>query len=263
MSRINATFERLASQGKTAFVSYVMAGHPSEEKSLEVLNGLAEAGVDIIELGTPFTDPMADGSTIQVAGQIALENGMTLTKTLAMVTAFRKSNDTTPIILMGYYNPIYIYGVERFLEDAKAAGIDGLIIVDLPPEEDDELCIPAGRVGIDFIRLLTPTTDEQRLPNVLPNTSGFLYYVAITGITGSASASPETVGREVARIKSKTDLPVCVGFGIKNPQDAAAMAKVADGVVVGSAIVSKMASDASASEVLSFVSDLAEGAHSA
>ena len=262
MSRIAATFERLKAQGKSAFVSYIMAGHPNEKASAEVLAGLPDAGVDIIELGAPFTDPMADGPTIQVAGQQALEAGMTMAKTLDMVRTFRKSNDTTPIVLMGYYNPIYSYGVDKFLADAREAGIDGMIVVDLPPEEDEELCIPAGEAGIDFIRLMTPTTDDRRLPKVLPNTSGFIYYVAITGITGAGSASPETVGVEIQRIKKQTDLPICVGFGIKTPQDAKAMAAVADGAVVGSAIVSKLTDGESASDVLAFVKTLADGAHS-
>lgn len=261
MSRIDAKFAELKGAGKSAFVAYIMAGDPSLEVSQEVLNGLPDAGVDIIELGLPFTDPMADGSTIQLAGQRALENGMTLKKTLAMASEFRKSNDTTPIVMMGYYNPIYNHGVDAFIKDAKAAGIDGLIVVDLPPEEDDELCIPANEAGLHFIRLATPTTDNKRLPKVLQNTSGFIYYVAITGITGAGSASPEAVGQEVSRIKSQTDLPVCVGFGIKTPQDAAAMAEVADGAVVGSAIVQRLADGQSASEVLAFISDLATAAH--
>jgi len=262
MSRITATFERLKAEKKSAFVSYIMAGHPNAVTSAEVLAGLPDAGVDIIELGAPFTDPMADGPTIQVAGQMALEAGMTLAKTLQIVREFRKQNDTTPIVLMGYYNPIYSYGVDAFLKDAKDAGIDGMIIVDLPPEEDEELCVPAQAAGIDFIRLMTPTTDDRRLPNVLPNTSGFIYYVAITGITGAGSASPEAVGKEITRIKKQTDLPICVGFGIKSPQDAKAMAAVADGAVVGSAIVSKLTDGESAEDVLAFVKSLADGAHS-
>jgi len=261
MSRIAACFERLRAEQKSAFVSYLMAGHPNATKTAEVLAGLPAAGVDIIELGAPFTDPMADGSTIQLAGQVALDNGMTLVKTMDMVRDFRKNDDTTPIVLMGYYNPIYSYGVDKFVQDAKAAGIDGMIVVDLPPEEDSELCIPAGNGGLDFIRLATPTSDARRLPKLLPNTSGFIYYVAITGITGSGSASPEKVGAEVARIKASTDLPVCVGFGIKNPADAAAMAKVADGAVVGSAIVAKMANDEPTADILSFVKSLADATH--
>lgn len=261
MSRLRATFDRLAAQKQTAFVSYIMAGHPDLTKSQAVMNGLPDAGVDIIELGAPFTDPMADGATIQLAGQIALDAGMTLRKTLDMVRNFRQTNDITPIILMGYYNPIYSYGVDTFLRDAKDAGIDGMIIVDLPPEEDNELCIPAQKAGLDFIRLATPTSDEKRLPKLLPNTSGFIYYVAITGITGADSASAQSVGTEVARIKQSTNLPVCVGFGIKTPSDATAMAQVADGVVVGSAIVARMASNDSAETVLDFVKNLADGTH--
>ncbi|MEO0372975.1 MAG: tryptophan synthase subunit alpha, partial [Pseudomonadota bacterium] len=201
MSRIDAKFADLKAQGKKAFVAYVMAGDPDYDNSLELVNGLPGAGVDVIELGLPFTDPMADGSTIQLAGQRALEGGMTLKRTLQLATEFRKSDDTTPIVLMGYYNPIFSHGVEAFLRDAKAAGIDGLIVVDLPPEEDDELCIPAQEQGINFIRLATPTTDDKRLPKVLTNTSGFVYYVSITGITGAAAAEAGDVGPEVARIK--------------------------------------------------------------
>ena len=219
-------------------------------------------GVDIIELGLPFTDPMADGPTIQLAGQRALEAGQTLEKTLEMARAFRESDDATPIVLMGYYNPIYSRGVERFLGEAKAAGIDGLIVVDLPPEEDSELCLPALAAGVDFIRLATPTTDDARLPKVLQNTSGFVYYVSITGITGAAAAEATDVGPEVARIKAATDLPVIVGFGIRTPERAADIARVADGAVVGTAIVSQIAEGKPVDEVLSFVASLAEGAHS-
>jgi len=217
----------------------------------------------VIELGLPFTDPMADGPTIQLAGQRALESGMTLNKTLALATEFRKSDDTTPIVLMGYYNPIYHHGVEAFLADAKAAGIDGLIVVDLPPEEDDELCIPAQKAGLNFIRLATPTTDDKRLPKVLTNTSGFVYYVSITGITGAAAAEATDVGPEVARIKSHTDLPVIVGFGIRTPETSQAIASVADGAVVGSAIVAMIGDGKPVDEVLAFVKSLADGAHSA
>lgn len=261
MTRIEKTFAALSAQKKKAFVSYIMAGDPSLDISQQVMNGLPAAGVDIIELGLPFTDPMADGSTIQLAGQRALENGMTLEKTLDMVRAFRKSNDETPIVLMGYYNPIYSHGVDQFLTDAVSAGIDGLIIVDLPPEEDEELCIPANKAGLNFIRLATPTTDDKRLPKVLENTSGFIYYVSQTGITGAAEANAATVGPEVARIKAATDLPVIVGFGIKTPDAAEHIARVADGAVVGSAIVSEMANGKSADDILSFVKSLADGAH--
>ncbi len=263
MTRIDATFARLRAEGKKAFVAYLMAGDPDYETSLEVVKGLPEAGVDIIELGMPFTDPMADGPTIQLAGQRALEGGQTLQKTLDMATEFRKRDDTTPIVMMGYYNPIYSRGVDRFLEDARAAGIDGLIVVDLPPEEDEELCIPAQAAGLNFIRLATPTTDDKRLPKVLQNTSGFVYYVSITGITGAASAVAGDVGPEVARIKAQTDLPVIVGFGIKTPEAAQGIAGIADGAVVGSAIVERIARGDSAGEVLSFVKSLADGAHRA
>lgn len=263
MTRIDAKFEALRAEGKKAFVAYVMAGDPDEATSFEVMKGLPGAGVDIIELGVPFTDPMADGPTIQLAGQRALEGGMTLQKTLDMAAEFRKGDDTTPIVLMGYYNPIYNRGVAQFLEDAKTAGIDGLIVVDLPPEEDDELCIPAQKAGLNFIRLATPTTDDKRLPKVLTNTSGFVYYVSITGITGSAEAEAADVGPEVARIKSQTDLPIIVGFGIKTPERSEAIAKVADGAVVGSAIVDLIAKGKPVAEVLDFVKGLAEGAHRA
>lgn len=263
MSRIDAQFARLKASGRKAFVSYTMAGDPDYDTSLEILRGLPDAGVDIIELGLPFTDPMADGPTIQLAGQRALEAGMTLRRTLDLARAFREQDDTTPIVLMGYYNPIYSHGVERFLKDAKEAGIDGLIVVDLPPEEDDELCIPAQAAGISFIRLATPTTDDARLPRVMQNTSGFVYYVSITGITGAAEAEAGDVAPEVARIKAAGDLPVVVGFGIRTPERAQAIASVADGAVVGSAIVSRIAEGASVAEVLSFVRDLAGGTHSA
>lgn len=263
MTRIDAKFATLKAAGKSAFVSYTMAGDPDYETSLAVMKGLPAAGVDIIELGLPFTDPMADGKTIQLAGQRALAGGMTLNKTLAMAAEFRKSDDTTPIVLMGYYNPIYSMGVDKFIAAATDAGIDGLIVVDLPPEEDDELCIPANAAGMNFIRLATPTTDDRRLPKVLENTSGFIYYVAITGITGSGSASTDKVGAEVARIKKSTDLPICVGFGIKTADAAEGMAKVADGAVVGSAIVSKLGAGESVEDVLAFVAELAEGAHRA
>ncbi len=263
MTRIEAKFAELAAADKKAFVAYVMAGDPDYDRSLEVVRGLPAAGVDIIELGLPFTDPMADGPTIQLAGQRALEAGMTLERTLAMAAAFREEDETTPIVLMGYYNPIYNRGVARFLADAKAAGIDGLIVVDLPPEEDDELCIPAQAAGLNFIRLATPTTDDKRLPKVLTNTSGFVYYVSITGITGAAAAEAADVGPEVTRIKAHTDLPVIVGFGIRTPESARAIARVADGAVVGSAIVAMMGEGRSTDEVLGFVKSLADGAHSA
>ncbi|MCK8483008.1 tryptophan synthase subunit alpha [Aliiroseovarius sp. S2029] len=261
MTRIDAKFAALAERGQKAFVSYIMGGDPDMATSLEVMKGLPAAGVDIIELGVPFTDPMADGPTIQLAGQRALEGGMTLQKTLDMAAEFRKGDDTTPIVLMGYYNPIYSRGVDRFLADAKAAGVDGLIVVDLPPEEDDELCIPAQMAGLNFIRLATPTTDDKRLPKVLQNTSGFVYYVSVTGVTGATEAQAANVGPEVARIKAATDIPVIVGFGVNTPEKAQAIASVADGTVVGSAIVSKIAAGESVEDVLAFVKTLADGAH--
>ncbi|KUJ80388.1 tryptophan synthase subunit alpha [Ruegeria marisrubri] len=263
MTRIDAKFAALKAEGKKAFVAYVMAGDPDYETSLEVVKGLPGAGVDVIELGLPFTDPMADGPTIQAAGQRALDGGMTLDKTLELARSFRETDDTTPIVLMGYYNPIYNCGVDAFLDKAKAAGIDGLIVVDLPPEEDEELCIPAQKAGLNFIRLATPTTDDVRLPRVMQNTSGFVYYVSITGITGAGEANAEDVAPDVARIKAATDLPVIVGFGINTPEKSRAIAGVADGAVVGSAIVSKIGAGKPVAEVLDFVRGLAEGAHSA
>ena len=263
MTRIDDTFARLNADGKKAFVAYVMAGDPDYDTSLEVVKGLPGAGVDIIELGLPFTDPMADGPTIQLAGQRALEGGQTLDKTLQIARAFRETDQTTPIVMMGYYNPIYSRGVPLFLEQAKAAGVDGLIVVDLPPEEDEELCIPAQAAGLNFIRLATPTTDDKRLPRVLTNTSGFVYYVSITGITGSAEAQAGDVAPEVARIKAKTDLPVIVGFGIKTPETAEAIASVADGAVVGSAIVAQIGAGRPVPEILDYVAALAAGAHRA
>lgn len=263
MSRIANKFADLKSKEQSAFVSYIMAGDPNYDTTLEIMKGLPDAGVDIIEIGAPFTDPMADGTTIQLAGQRALAGGMTLKKTLKMVSSFRENNNDTPVVLMGYYNPIYSHGVEDFISDAKNAGVDGLIVVDLPPEEDDELCIPAKNLGLDFIRLATPTTDTQRLPKLLPNTSGFIYYVAVTGVTGAGSANAAEVGTEIKRIKESTDLPIVVGFGINTPEAAYDMALHADGAVVGSAIVSKIAAGDSVSDVLKFVKSLSYGAHSA
>jgi tryptophan synthase alpha chain len=236
-TRIDTRFADLAKQGRSAFVTYVMAGDPDPATSLDIVKALPKAGADIIELGIPFTDPMADGPSIQAAGLRALKGGMTLKKTLELVRGFRKDDNATPLVLMGYYNPIYIYGVDKFLADAKTAGVDGLIIVDLPPEEDDELCIPALKAGLNFIRLATPTTDDKRLPAVLANTSGFVYYVSITGITGAAAADSKVVGEAVARIKRHTKLPVCVGFGIRTPETARAIAEKANGSVVGTALV--------------------------
>jgi tryptophan synthase alpha chain len=236
-TRIDTRFAELKKAGRAAFVTFVMAGDPDPATSLEIIKALPKAGADVIELGMPFTDPMADGPSIQAAGLRALKVGMTLKKTLDLVRGFRKDDNATPIVLMGYYNPIYIYGVDKFLGDAKAAGIDGLIIVDLPPEEDDELCLPAMKAGLNFIRLATPTTDDKRLPAVLANTSGFVYYVAITGITGAAAADASSVSEAVTRIKRHTKLPVCVGFGIRTPENARAIASHANGAVVGTALI--------------------------
>lgn len=241
MSRIADRFKELAQQDRAAFVSFVTAGFPNREISARIVAGLPAAGVDIIELGVPFTDPMADGPSIQAAGLKALQEGQTLAGTLQMVAEFRKGDQTTPIILMGYYNPVYAYGVARFLEDATDAGVDGLIVVDLPPEEDAELCIPARAAGLDFIRLATPTTDDKRLPKVVQNTSGFVYYVSVAGITGAKSAQADAVSGAVARIRKASGLPVAVGFGVKTPEAAAEIARVADGVVVGSAIIDVIA----------------------
>lgn len=263
MTRIDDTFARLRAANRKAFVAYLMAGDPEVETSLAIMQGMPAAGVDVIELGMPFTDPMADGPTVQLAGQRALEGGQTLNRTLQMVRDFRAGDAVTPIVLMGYYNPIYSRGVDRFLADAKAAGIDGLIVVDLPPEEDGELCLPAQAAGLNFIRLATPTTDDLRLPRVLQNTSGFVYYVSITGITGAAAAQAADVAPEVARIKAQTDLPVVVGFGISTPDAARSIAAVADGSVVGSAIVKLIGERRPVAEVLAFVATLAAGAHSA
>ncbi|WP_151718586.1 tryptophan synthase subunit alpha [Gemmobacter serpentinus] len=263
MTRIDAKFAKLKAEGKKAFVAYIMGGDPDLDTSLAVMKGLPGAGVDVIELGMPFTDPMADGPTIQLAGQRALDGGMTMDKVLDMVRAFRTGDSETPIVLMGYYNPIYARGVDRFLAEAREAGIDGLIVVDLPPEEDSELCLPAQAAGINFIRLATPTTDAKRLPAVLKNTSGFVYYVSVTGITGAAAAQAAAVGPEVARIKQSTDLPVIVGFGINTAENARDIASIADGCVVGSAIVKEIGAGKPLAEILARVADLASGAHSA
>jgi len=262
MSRIEDTFARLHESGSKAFISYIMAGDTDYERSLDIMKGLPAAGVDIIELGVPFTDPMADGTTIQLAGQRALAGGQTLALTLQMAAQFRETDSTTPIVLMGYYNPIYSMGVDQFLAEARNAGIDGLIIVDLPPEEDDELCLPAHEAGLNFIRLATPTSDDQRLEKVLTNISGFLYYVSMTGITGTAEAQNDVVKPEIDRIKQQTSLPVVVGFGIKTPAAAKGFAPLADGVVVGSAIVERIGRGDSSADVLKFVAELATAAHS-
>ncbi len=263
MTRIDDTFARLKSDGRKAFVAYMMASDPDHDTSLSIMKGLPGAGVDIIELGMPFTDPMADGPTIQAAGQRALAAGGSVTQTLSMVRAFREADAATPIVLMGYYNPIYARegGVGRFLAEAAEAGVDGLIVVDLPPEEDAELCLPAKEAGLNFIRLATPTTDDRRLPAVVRNTSGFVYYVSVTGITGGPAANAAEVAPEVARIRAAAGLPVVVGFGISTPEAAEAVARVADGCVVGSAIVKQIGEGKPVAEILSFVSDLAAGAH--
>jgi tryptophan synthase alpha chain len=236
-TRIDARFAALKKEGRAALVTFTMAGDPDYHSVLSILKALPHAGADVIELGMPFTDPMADGPAIQAAGLRALDAGQDMKKTLALVREFRRGDDATPIVLMGYYNPIYVYGGERFLADAKSAGVDGLIIVDLPPEEDAELCVPALKAGLNFIRLATPTTDDKRLPTVLTNTSGFVYYVSVTGVTGSATPDPGRVTDAVARIKRHTELPVCVGFGVRTAEQACAIAQGADGVVVGSALI--------------------------
>ena len=240
-TRIDRRMAKLKSEGRPALVTYFMSGDPDYATSLRIMKALPEAGADVIEMGMPFSDPMADGPAIQAAGLRALKAGQTLVKTLKMAAEFRQSDDETPIVMMGYYNPIYIYGVERFLADAKASGIDGLIVVDLPPEMDEELCVPALKAGLNFIRLATPTTDDKRLPKVLENTSGFVYYVSMTGITGSALADTTKVAAAVKRIKSHTGLPVCVGFGVKTAEQARTIGASADGVVVGTAIVNAVA----------------------
>jgi tryptophan synthase alpha chain len=236
-TRIDRRFTSLKQEGRAALVTFIMAGDPDYESSLAILKALPNAGADLIELGMPFTDPMADGPAIQAAGLRALKGGQNMKRTLSLVREFRHGDDATPIVLMGYYNPIYVYGVERFLADAGSAGVDGLIVVDLPPEEDTELCLPALKAGFNFIRLATPTTDDKRLPTVLTNTSGFVYYVSITGITGSAAPNTGKVAEAVKRIKRHTKLPVCVGFGVRTAEQARAIAEGADGVVVGSALV--------------------------
>jgi tryptophan synthase alpha chain len=271
-TRIDTRFAELNQQARAAFVTFLMAGDPDLETSLAIIKALPKAGADIIEVGMPFTDPMADGPAIQASGLRALKAGTTLEKTLGMVRAFRDADTTTPLVLMGYYNPIYIYGVDKFLADAKSAGVDGLIIVDLPPEEDTELCLPAMQAGLNFIRLATPTTDDRRLPAVLENTSGFVYYVSITGITGAAAADSNVVGEAVARIKRHTRLPVCVGFGIRTPQAAGDIARHADGAVVGTALVDALRNSLDAEgratartvgAVIDLVASLAQGVRGA
>jgi tryptophan synthase alpha chain len=271
-ARIDARFKELTHEGRAGLVTFLTAGDPGHDASLAIIKALPKAGADLIELGMPFTDPMADGPAVQASSQRALKGGQTLKKTLQMVSEFRKDDNATPIVLMGYYNPIYIYGVDRFLQDAKAAGVDGLIVVDLPPEEDVELCLPALKAGIAFIRLATPTTDDKRLPAVLANTSGFVYYVSVTGITGTAIPDTNRVMSAVARIKRHTKLPVAVGFGVKTAENARTIASGADAVVVGSALVETIresldakgqATAKTVKNVTDFVSSLAQGVRSA
>jgi tryptophan synthase alpha chain len=271
-TRIDTRFAALKAEGRAALVTFLTAGDPDPATSLAIVKALPRAGADIIELGMPFTDPMADGPAIQASSQRALRAGQTMAKTLELVRQFRAEDGATPIVLMGYYNPIYIYGVDRFLVDAKAAGVDGLIVVDLPPEEDEELCLPALQAGLNFIRLATPTTDDKRLPAVLANTSGFVYYVSITGITGMAAPDASRVGQAVARIKRHTRLPVAVGFGVRTAEHARAIAEGADGVVVGSALVDAIrasldtegrATDRTVTAVTDLVSTLTRGVRAA
>jgi len=270
--RIDRRFGALRKEGRAALVTFTMAGDPDYETSLAILKGLPKAGADVVEFGMPFTDPMADGPAIQAAGLRALKAGQNVKKTLAAVREFRNGDDATPLVLMGYYNPIYIYGVERFLADAEAAGVDGLIVVDLPPEEDAELCLPAVKAGLNFIRLATPTTDDKRLPAVLTNTSGFVYYVSITGITGAAAPDAAKVTAAVSRIKLHTKLPVAVGFGVRTAEQAQAIAGGADGVVVGSALVDALrqnldsngkAGPGTVKAISQLVASLAQGVRSA
>jgi tryptophan synthase alpha chain len=271
-TRIDRRFAQLKTEGRAALVTFLTAGDPDPATSLALVRAIPAAGADVVELGMPFTDPMADGPAIQISSQRALKAGQTLKKTLEMVRAFRQGDDETPLVLMGYYNPIYIYGVDRFLRDAKSAGVDGLIVVDLPPEEDEELCLPALKAGVNFIRLATPTTDDKRLPAVLANTSGFVYYVSITGITGAATPDPAKVATAVGRIKRHTTLPVAVGFGVRTAEQAATIASGADGVVVGSALVNALkasldgddqATAKTVTVVVNLVAELARGVRSA
>jgi tryptophan synthase alpha chain len=271
-SRIDRRFAALKEEGRAALVTFTMAGDPDYGGSLAILKALPQAGADLIELGMPFTDPMADGPAIQAAGLRALKAGQNMRRTLALVREFRRGDAATPIVLMGYYNPIYVYGGERFLADARSAGVDGLIVVDLPPEEDEELCLPALKAGLNFVRLATPTTDDKRLPTVLKNASGFVYYVSITGITGAAAPDNAKVTAAVKRIRRHTKLPVCVGFGVRTAEQARAIAEGADGVVVGSALVEAVrksldpdgeANVTAVSSVTDLVRTLAAGVHAA
>jgi tryptophan synthase alpha chain len=271
-TRIDRRFAALKEEGRAALVTFVMAGDPDYETSVAIVKALPPAGADLIEIGMPFTDPMADGPAIQAAGSRALQGGQTMKRTLSLVREFRRTDDATPIVLMGYYNPIYIYGVDQFLLDAKAAGVDGLIVVDLPPEEDNELCLPALKAGFNFIRLATPTTDDKRLPAVLANTSGFVYYVSVTGVTGAAAPDAGKVSEAVKRIKRHSALPVCVGFGVRTAEQARVFAQSADGVVVGSALIDTVRkhlgtdgkpTPGTADAVADLVSALASGVHGA
>lgn len=262
MSRLHSTFARLKQEGRKALMTYIVAGDPDLATSLSLIKALPEAGADIIELGMPFTDPVADGPAVQAGALRALAAGMTVKKTLAMLTEFRKQDQTTPVVLMGYFNPVYVYGCEAFARDAAAAGADGLIIVDLPPEEDAELRVPAQAAGIDLIRLLTPTATTSRIETLVENASGFLYYVSVAGTTGQKSATPEAVGKQVALIREKTSLPVAIGFGIRSPEDARAMAAHGDGVIVGSRFVNMIAEsnkDQCVSEISAEVRRFASG----
>jgi len=269
--RMDARFAALKQENRPAFVTFVMAGDPDPDTAQQIVDGLPAAGADVIEIGMPFSDPMADGPAIQAAGQRALEAGQDMVKTLELVRNFRKKDDTTPIVLMGYYNPIFIYGVDRFIDKAIEVGIDGFIIVDLPPEEDEEFCLPAINKGLNFIRLAAPTTDDKRLPMVMSNTSGFVYYVSMTGVTGSALSNPTDIGAQVKRLKTHTDLPICVGFGIKTAADAKRIGADADGVVVGTALVKAVedslnngkATDKTVAAVHGLVVDIATGVHAA
>lgn len=267
MSRLQNRFAELKAENRAALVTFITAGDPDYATSLSILKGLPDAGADVIELGMPFTDPMADGPAIQLANIRALAGKQGMQQTLQMVREFREGNQSTPLVLMGYYNPIFVYGVERFIADAKEAGVDGLIVVDLPPEHNDELCEPAQSAGIDFIRLTTPTTDDDRLPTVLAGSSGFVYYVSVAGVTGAGAATMDHVEEAVARLRRHTDLPVCIGFGIRTPQHAAEVAKRAEGAVVGSALIDKIAEAQNPQQaidgVLGLCRELAEGVRGA
>ena len=266
-TRIGTRFAELAAEGRGGLITFVTAGDPDPDNSLRILRGLPAAGADLIELGMPFSDPMADGPSIQASSLRALESGATIAGTLAMVEAFRRDDSATPVILMGYFNPVYVYGVEGFLSDAKAAGVDGMIMVDLPPEEDEEMCLPALDAGLDFIYLTAPTTDDDRLPRVMENAGGFVYYVSITGVTGTRTAAIDDVRANLERLRRHTALPIAVGFGIKTPEQAAEIVRLADAAVVGSALVDRVAEDPGrpdvAGHVLALVSDLAQGVRGA